>query len=453
MAKIGFDVDGVLTDLESYQLKYGKKYFGENSVIDDTKYDVSDIFGVTRSQRDSFWTKYIWKYCLQENIRQDAKAVIDKLREDGHEIHIITGRVHTTKQNAKGQLFRKMLEYWLKKNGIKYDSINYCSEDNSDSEKYEICKKLGIDVMVEDKKENIDKISTIADVVCISTKWNQDVLENEHVKKTTVLWDAYKIIKGYVNKNTFEPLKKEKKLALSDEEKEQYFLDLQNYYKDLPFDKEQNEKQERSYVKSLKVGLPFFQLAYKPIIINKEKIPKTSEKGMIYVSNHLGSLDQFPIMCATEKSPTHYLASSTLLPLKRGYLYRKTGCIFVDRNDPKSRESSKDKLAQHILNGTNVFIFPEGTRNRTGKFMLDFKLGAVALAQETGATIVPFAVNNNYKIGGNNLMVRVGDPLKISPSDDVVEKTDELRDQIATMIWDNMDLEKNVNSKKKSKIK
>ena len=31
--KIGFDVDGVLTDLENYQLKYGKKYFGEDQVV------------------------------------------------------------------------------------------------------------------------------------------------------------------------------------------------------------------------------------------------------------------------------------------------------------------------------------------------------------------------------------------------------------------------------------
>ena len=75
------------------------------------------------------------------------------------------------------------------------------------------------------------------------------------------------------------------------------------------------------------------------------------ENGVIYVSNHLGSLDQFPIMTAIGNSPTHYLAASTLLPLKRGLLYRKTGCIFVDRNDTNSRCDSKEKLAQYVLKG------------------------------------------------------------------------------------------------------
>ena len=450
MAKIGIDVDGVLTYLEEYQLKTGKKYF-KTQDFDETKYDIQDIFNVTKKEREKYWTKYIWNYCLTEPIRVDAKKVIDKLKEDGHEIHIITGRVHTTKDNAKGKLFRKMLVYWLKKNGIQYDSINYCSESNSASEKFEICKKLGIDIMIEDKKENIDAISEIANVICINASYNQDVEESKKVIKTTTLWDAYKKIRQIVDKNCFIPLSKEEKEKLSIEEKNHYFDELKNYYENLPYDEEENKKLESNYVKCLKVGLPLFKLAYKPMVINKENVPK--ENGVIYVSNHLGSLDQFPIMTAIGNSPTHYLAASTLLPLKRGLLYRKTGCIFVDRNDTNSRCDSKEKLAQYVLKGSNVFMFPEGTRNRTEKFMLDFKLGAVSLAQQTGAKIVPFAVNNNYKIGGDNLMVRVGKPIEVKVTDDLVQKNEELRDTIATMIWYNMELEQEIKCRQKVKKK
>lgn len=440
--KIAFDVDGVLTYLEEYQLRKGKKYFGENRDIDLEKYDIKDIFKCSKEERNKFWTKYIWTYCLKEPIRQDAKKVIDKLRSEGNEIYIITGRAHTTEDNSRGKIFRKMLEYWLKKNKIAYDGIFYCSEENSSTEKFDICKKIGIDIMVEDKKENIDMISKIANIVCINTKYNQDVKEDNKIRKTTNLWDTYKIIKSFSRNDTFKPLNTEEKINLTSNQKKEYFDNLCSYYKSLPYDKEEQKKLENNYIKSIKIGLPFFKLLYKPIIINKEKIP--NENGLIYVSNHLGSLDQFPIMCAIGTKPIHFLASSTLLPLKRGLLYRKTGSIFVDREDPKSREASKDKMAQYLLNGSNVFIFPEGTRNRTDKFMLEFKLGATALAQSTGATIVPFAVNNNYKINGNKLMVRAGDPMKVLPSDDLVEKTLELRDTIATMIWENMNLEKNI---------
>ena len=50
MAKIGIDVDGVLTYLEEYQLKTGKKYF-KTQDFDETKYDIQDIFNVTKKER------------------------------------------------------------------------------------------------------------------------------------------------------------------------------------------------------------------------------------------------------------------------------------------------------------------------------------------------------------------------------------------------------------------
>lgn len=511
--RIGVDVDGVLTGLESYQLKYGKKYFKNVKDIDETAYDICDIFHCSQEEREKFWTRYIWKYCLVDSIRQDAKAVIDKLKEDGHEIFILTGRAHTTENNARGKLFRQMLEYWLKKNGVQYDEIYYCSEDKSATEKYDLCKELGIDVIIEDKKENIDKIKDIADVVCIRTGYNKGVRDEEHVHVTTTLWDAYKIIRQIEKPNDFVPLSKEQKESMSTEELGKYFEQLRDYYQTLPFDIETNEKLEKNYVHSLKIGMPVFNLLYKPIILNKDKIPDGN--GIIFVSNHLGSLDQFPIMSAIGDRPIHFLASSTLLPLKRGALYKNTGSIFVDRTDAKSREASKEKMAQYLLNDSNVFLFPEGTRNYlrsehidllydmydsskmskedfsnmllsqqhlssqvlliqemyknheisyeefskalsdmdgflrenlafkeyVDSWMLPFKLGAVALAQSTGATIVPFAVNKNYKIGGKSLLVRVGNPMTVSAGDDLVERNLELRNQISSMVAENIKLE------------
>ena len=508
--KIGIDVDGVLTDLEAYQLKYGKRYFKDVMDIDESAYDICDIFHCSREEREKFWTLYIWKYSLFDIIRQDAKAVVDKLKDDGHEIYILTGRAHTTEDNARGALFRKMLEYWLKKNGIQYDEIYYCSEDNSSTEKFDLCQKLGIDVMIEDKAENIDLIKNIADVVCIRTGYNRSVLDEDHVHVTTTLWDAYKIIRHLNHPKEFVPLSISEKEQMSNEELEEYFSQLREYYQTLPFDQEVNDKLESNYVHALQVGMPFFNLLYRPSVINKDKVPDGN--GFIFVANHLGSLDQFPIMSAIGNRPIHFLASTTLLPLKRGGLYRNTGAIFVDRLDAKSRESSREKMAQFVLNDSNVFLFPEGTRNYLRKdhidslydmygsselskeeftdmilsqqhlssqafviqdmyrnkeisyedfckamgnmdgflrenlpfdqyvdsWMLPFKLGAVALAQSTGATIVPFAVNNRYKVGGDSLLVRVGDSMDVLPSDNLEDCNLALRSQIASMIADNI---------------
>ena len=42
--RIGVDVDGVLTNLEEYQLKYGKKHFKNVTDVDENGYDICDIF-------------------------------------------------------------------------------------------------------------------------------------------------------------------------------------------------------------------------------------------------------------------------------------------------------------------------------------------------------------------------------------------------------------------------
>ena len=79
--KIGFDVDGVLTDLENYQLEYGKKYFGEDKLVNEDGYTIQEIFGCSKEEEEKFWIKYIWKYCLKEQIRENVINYIKRLNQ------------------------------------------------------------------------------------------------------------------------------------------------------------------------------------------------------------------------------------------------------------------------------------------------------------------------------------------------------------------------------------
>ena len=48
---IGIDVDGVLVDMEKYQLKYGKKFFLSRyniNIKNPKAYDIQDIFDCTK---------------------------------------------------------------------------------------------------------------------------------------------------------------------------------------------------------------------------------------------------------------------------------------------------------------------------------------------------------------------------------------------------------------------
>ena len=74
-----------------------------------------------------------------------SSDVIKKLRKNGHKIYIITSRLYTKEQSIKGELFRKMLEYWLKKNNIEYDKIIYCNDDKVVNDKYYVFEiRLGM---------------------------------------------------------------------------------------------------------------------------------------------------------------------------------------------------------------------------------------------------------------------------------------------------------------------
>ena len=89
MANIGVDVDGVLTNLEKFQLENGKKFFGENKIVNKNAYDVKDIFDCSSSEREKFWLKYIWKYSIEEEMTPYASDVLNKLKDEGNKIYII----------------------------------------------------------------------------------------------------------------------------------------------------------------------------------------------------------------------------------------------------------------------------------------------------------------------------------------------------------------------------
>lgn len=62
MMKIGIDIDGVLTDVEQWQLDYGSKYYYEKygmRIKNYKGYEASEIFDVDKKLDDEFWNEYL----------------------------------------------------------------------------------------------------------------------------------------------------------------------------------------------------------------------------------------------------------------------------------------------------------------------------------------------------------------------------------------------------------
>ena len=182
---IGIDVDGVLVDMEGYQLNHGTEYFSKvlgKEVVNPKAYDIEQIFSCTHAEREKFWRKYIWGYCLTEPPIKEAPQTISKLHNDGHKIFLITGRAHTTENGITGKLFRWMLKYWLKKNHIFYNHIIFCSAKDSSTNKLDICIKNKIDVMIDDKPENLYTLIEKFKVICYPAIWNEDIVDDSFIR-------------------------------------------------------------------------------------------------------------------------------------------------------------------------------------------------------------------------------------------------------------------------------
>lgn len=101
--RIGIDIDNTLTEVQeklnkaayTYAVSLGKNLDSYDKLMQDEKNDGTEY--AKRFQFNHEELKYFLKD-IQENItnnalpRKNAKEVIDKLKNDGHQIYIITAR-------------------------------------------------------------------------------------------------------------------------------------------------------------------------------------------------------------------------------------------------------------------------------------------------------------------------------------------------------------------------
>ncbi|MCH5166394.1 MAG: hypothetical protein J1F35_00745 [Erysipelotrichales bacterium] len=195
--RIGIDIDGVLVDIESFELDYFSKYYfmEYNKVIKNPKgYGSFHIFNGSPIQDRKLWSKLIHLY-IKEVPRRFASEVIKKLREDGNEIYVITNR--SANLSYVDDINRKQMEdiviKWLKKYNIAYDKILF-----THTNKLDVCKKENIDIMIEDKPLNINKISRKIPVLCFDALYNENCC-GKNIYRVYSWYDIYAKIEKLKN--------------------------------------------------------------------------------------------------------------------------------------------------------------------------------------------------------------------------------------------------------------
>lgn len=188
--RIGFDIDGVLTDIEQWQLDCGSRFCFEtkhSTIVNYREYDFTKIFDVSMEDAQKFLNDYFYDYARSEPARKFASEVIGRLREEGNEIYIITARSSGTfyENDEARKKMQALVKNWLAQNKIYYDHLIFSSED-----KVNTCLKNKIDIMVEDKVENIDHIAKYIPVICFHANYNEKC-SGDHIYRAYSFWDVY----------------------------------------------------------------------------------------------------------------------------------------------------------------------------------------------------------------------------------------------------------------------
>ncbi|MCF6243851.1 MAG: 1-acyl-sn-glycerol-3-phosphate acyltransferase [Sulfurovum sp.] len=130
-------------------------------------------------------------------------------------------------------------------------------------------------------------------------------------------------------------------------------------------------------------------------IENREKLPKIGQ--YLVVSNHRSIIDPPIIEVALEETEIFgpWISKKELYnSFFFGLFVRNAGSILLDRDKNQMSGFFAD-IKEAVKRGESIFIFPEGTRNKTEESLTTFKEGARIIALKNRLPILPLYVKTN----------------------------------------------------------
>lgn len=187
--RIGVDVDDTISDTYEVAFAYAQKYTVEElkrsaeiqNFTAKHHYYLTIMHNWTDEEEMNFWHKYYGDIIKKVKPFTFAVDTIKKLKEEGHEIVIVTARW----PEGNCDVYGLTLE-WLKKNDIIYDDIVFNASDKS---KVALEKKL--DVFIDDSFKNCISVANIGVKAYIIDSRTNKGLESENVTRVYSWPDVY----------------------------------------------------------------------------------------------------------------------------------------------------------------------------------------------------------------------------------------------------------------------
>ena len=189
---IAFDIDGCVNCIKEDIVDLGRSYFkSEKVVLDESGYYLRDIYsGAEEKRYDEFWVKYGYEIYTNPP-REGFISVVKYLKEKEIEACYIT--TIDLKKIYNGSSFKDITESWLRRYEIELP-VYYRKDKDA------IALELGVELMVEDKPDNIMKLQKVTEVLIFDHPYNISIKGN-HVNNWYDVLAWIKKIKDSGRKN------------------------------------------------------------------------------------------------------------------------------------------------------------------------------------------------------------------------------------------------------------
>lgn len=172
---IGIDIDDTISETFETLLPYAQKYTIEELVREANvdlnqpflnHFYIEKMFNWNKEEAMNFWIRYYEEILRQVNIKKFASDVINKLKDNGNKIYLITARWAMENNNVE-----KITKRWLENNKVVYDKMFLGAND-----KVNLIKDNKIDIFIDDSYQNCKDVSenTDAKVYMMNTRVNEN---------------------------------------------------------------------------------------------------------------------------------------------------------------------------------------------------------------------------------------------------------------------------------------
>lgn len=184
--KIGIDIDGTITTMDTILGVFNRETGKNLSINDIVEYDVGKCYGLSRGDAGRIWGTFMGEIVEGSVPIKGLDTFMEYWRtyknlEGNNELYIVT---------ARPKEFKDSTVDWLARHGVNYDEI-YLGYDH----KLDAVRDLGLDVFIDDKLDNIVDIDN-SGLGCLA--YLQDQPYNRDYRTNRRLTSNYFAIKGLV---------------------------------------------------------------------------------------------------------------------------------------------------------------------------------------------------------------------------------------------------------------